>query len=108
MQENALYAITYDAMGNVRTKYNKLTKETSKYTFNSRNQLIKYIKQDENNNTIKTIEFAYDAFGRRVSKTEDNITQKYLYDGDDIIAILDDQNKVITTITHDESIDTPL
>jgi len=33
MQENALYAITYDVMGNVRTKYNKLTKETSKYTF---------------------------------------------------------------------------
>jgi YD repeat-containing protein len=108
MQENALYAITYDAMGNIASKYNKLTKETSKYTFNARNQLTQYVQQDENNQTVKTLNFTYDAFGRRASKTEDNITQKYLYDGDDIIAILDGNNQVITTITHDESIDTPL
>jgi len=36
------------------------------------------------------------------------VEQRYLYDGDDIIAILDEQNQVIATITHDENIDTPL
>ena len=108
MQENALYTLTYDAMGNLKTKYNKLTKETNTYTFNSRNQLITFTQTDENNQTVKTLSFTYDAFGRRVSKTEDGTTQKYLYDGDDIIAILDEQNQVIATITHDESIDTPL
>jgi len=108
MSENALYKITYDSMGNIKTKYNRLTNTTSNYTFNSRNQLVSYEQLDENNETIKTLEFTYDAFGRRVRKTEDGITQKYLYDGDDIIAILDNQNQVIATITHDESIDTPL
>ena len=71
-------------------------------------RLVSYTKQDKNNQTIKTLEFVYDAFGRRVSKTEDGVTQKYLYDGDNIITILDEQNQVIATITHDESIDTPL
>jgi RHS repeat-associated protein len=66
------------------------------------------VQQDENNQTVKTLNFTYDAFGRRASNTEDGAPQKYLYDGDDIIAILDDQNKVIATITHDESIDRPL
>jgi len=95
-------------MGNIKTKYNKLTNTTSKYTFNSRNQLVSYKQLDDANQTTKTLSYTYDAFGRRVSKTEDGVTQKYLYDGDDIVAILDDQNQVIATITHDESIDTPL
>ena len=107
-ESSDIYTLAYDAMGNLKTKYNKLTKETTTYTFNARNQLIGYTKQDENNQTVKTLEFAYDALGRRVSKTEDGVTQKYLYDGDNIIAILDEQNQVIATLTHDESIDTPL
>ena len=56
------YAFTYDAMGNIETKTNKVTNEKTTYTFNSRNQLISYIKLDENNNTIKTLEYTYDAF----------------------------------------------
>jgi RHS repeat-associated protein len=108
MNENLLYKITYDAMGNIATKYNKLTQHTSNYTFNARNQLTSYSKLDENNNTTKTLSYTYDAFNRRVSKTEDNVEQKYLYDGDDIVALLDSSNQVIATITHDESIDTPL
>jgi len=108
MNESLLYKITYDSMGNIKTKYNKLNKTLNTYTFNARNQLIQFTKQDENNQTIKTLTYTYDAFNRRVSKTEDNTTQKYLYDGDDIIAILDEQNQVIATITHDESIDTAL
>ncbi len=81
---------------------------TSNYTFNARNQLVSYEQPDDANQTTKTLEFAYDAFGRRVSKTQDGVEQKYLYDGDDIVAILDSNNQVIATITHDESIDTPL
>ena len=113
MSENALYKITYDVMGNIKTKYNKLDKTLNTYTFNARNQLTSFTKQDENNNTTKTLTYTYDAFNRRVSKTDTpagsaTVTQKYLYDGDDIVAILDSSNAVIATITHDESIDTPL
>jgi RHS repeat-associated protein len=113
MSENALYKITYDVMGNIKTKYNKLDKTLNTYTFNARNQLTSFTKQDENNNTTKTLTYTYDAFNRRVSKTDTSagsatVTQKYLYDGDDIVAILDSSNAVIATITHDESIDTPL
>jgi len=108
MSENLFYKITYDNMGNIKTKYNKLSKETSTYTFNSRNQLIKYKKVDENKSSLKTLDYSYDAFNRRISKTEDGNLTQYLYDGDDIIAILDKQNQVIATITHNESIDTPL
>jgi len=103
-----IYIITYDSMGNIKSKHNKLTNTTSNYTFNSRNQLVSYEQLDDTNQTTKTLTYTYDAFNRRVSKIEDGVEQKYLYDGDDIIAILDNQNQVVATITHDESIDTPL
>ena len=108
-----IYVITYDSMGNIKSKHNKLTNTTSNYTFNSRNQLVSYAQLDESNQTTKTLSYTYDAFNRRVSKTDTSagsatVTQKYLYDGDDIVAILDSNNAVIATITHDESIDTPL
>ena len=103
-----IYVITYDSMGNIKSKHNKLTNTTSNYTFNSRNQLVSYEQLDDSNQTTKTLSYTYDAFNRRVSKTEDATDQRYLYNGDDIVAILDDQNQVIATITHDESIDTPL
>ena len=66
------------------------------------------MKQDDANTTLKTLEFTYDALGRRASKTIDGVTQNYLYDGEDIIAILDSNNNPISIITHGESIDTPL
>jgi len=99
---------SYDAMGNIKTKYNKLTNTTSKYTFNSRNQLAHYEQLDENNQTIKTLDFTYDGLGRRVSKTEDGVIQKYLYDGDDIIAILDESNNIVATLVYADKVDMPL
>ncbi len=103
-----IYTVTYDSMGNIKSKHNKLTNTTSNYTFNTRNQLVSYEKLDDANQTTKALNYTYDAFNRRVSKTEDGVEQKYLYDGDDIVAILDSSNAVIATITHDESIDTAL
>ena len=68
-----IYTITYDSMGNIKTKYNKLTKKTTTYTFNARNQLTQYVEQDENNQTTKTLSYTYDAFNRRASKTEETV-----------------------------------
>ena len=43
-----------------------------------------------------------------MGKTEDGVTKRYLYDGPNIIAILDQNNNIIATITHYPTIDTPL
>ena len=34
MNESLLYNLTYDSMGNIKTKYNKLNKTRNSYTFN--------------------------------------------------------------------------
>ena len=123
-----------DAIGNIVTysydKAGKLIKEiqlgidiTTSYDAESNVKILSLATSINNNaftydvNSIQTkLHYpnntseanSYDAFNRRISKTEDGNLTQYLYDGDDIIAILDKQNQVIATITHNESIDTPL
>jgi RHS repeat-associated protein len=106
------FTLTYDDNGNLKTKTNKENNQTKFYTFNARNQLLEVISKDENNQTLKTLTFTYDGLNRRYSKTittnDTNTTYKYLYDGYDIVAILDQDNNPLSTITHGESIDQPL
>ena len=105
---NDRYDITYDSSGNIKTKYDKINKTTSYYTFDARNRLIKYEKQDENNNTITLITYEYDPLGRRISKTINNQKEYYIYNENDIIAILDSNKNEKAYITHYDGIDTPL
>ena len=105
---NDRYDITYDSSGNIKTKYDKINKTTSYYTFDARNRLIKYEKQDENNNTITLITYEYDPLGRRISKTTNGQKEYYVYNENDIIAVLDSNKNEKAYITHYDSIDTPL
>jgi len=94
---------SYDKVGNI----------LKEYTFNDLNQLTKVITKDNTTNTIlKTLSFTYDPVNRRYSKTttinNTSTYHRYLYDAIDIIAILDKNNNILSTITHSENIDQPL
>ncbi len=66
------HTLEYDADGN-------LTKDASStYTYNDRNQLTELV-QGSNKRS-----FAYDPFGRRLSKTVNGTTTSYLYDGGNV------------------------
>ena len=107
------YIYTYDDKGNLKTKKSKKDNSKKIYTFNAQNQLLKVETKSKNNNFIKSFVFTYDALNRRVSKThtsiDNNYSHYYLYDGLNIVAILNNNTKeLISTITYDDKIDTPL
>jgi RHS repeat-associated protein len=106
--KNDLSQLGYDPLGNIITKQNRLTNTAATYTFDPKSRLVAYEQKDETNTTVKSLAFRYDPLGRRVGKTEDGVTKRYLYDGPNIIAILDQNNNIIATITHYPTIDTPL
>jgi RHS repeat-associated protein len=66
--------LTYDANGNLTFD------GTNTYTWDARNRLV----QMSNGSLLAS--FVYDALGRRVSKTMNGATTRYLYDGNDIVA----------------------
>ena len=66
--------LTYDANGNL-VNDGALT-----HTWDARNRLISRIGPGINES------YAYDALGRRISKTVNSVTTQFLYDGNDIVA----------------------
>jgi RHS repeat-associated protein len=74
--------LTYDANGNLIEK--RGASGTTTYTWDTRNQLIGI------NGPRIVANFKYDALGRRTVKTVNGKTMKYLYDGIDIHAEIDE------------------
>ena len=77
------------------------------YYYDCENRLIDV--NDSSDNTI--VSFAYDAFGRRVSKTvHDNpdVVTRYCYDGDQVIAEYDGSGNLLKFYIYGPGIDEPV
>ena len=105
---------TYDAVGNRQTSGNQQfpqTNEAVAYSYDDENRLTGVqITQGSN---INQYAFAYDPFGRRISKCKviNNTcseTTNYVYDGQNIIMEYDQSGNVTAKYTHGPNIDDPL
>jgi RHS repeat-associated protein len=114
---------TYDQVGNRLTKVPDTApsvNETTQYTYDDENRLTGV--QITQNGNVKQLTFAYDPFGRRISKTivQDGIgtdcqnpkvcprTTNYVYDKQNIIMEYDQNNNTTAKYTHGTNIDEPL
>ena len=109
--QNDNYYYVYDKAGNLKAKKSTTTSKQIEYRYNNFNELISvkyYIKAK----LVKTLLFTYDALRRRASKqlidNINNYKHYYLYDGLNIIAILDSNKQLLSTITHNNELDSPL
>jgi RHS repeat-associated protein len=119
----------YDLNGNLVKKTQSIEgniKLITSYTYDDENRLIDVTIQ--RGDKIREISFAYDPFGRRISRTvqqedldeDNNIIDKlldkqfyprttfYIYDEQNIIAEYDDNRKLIASYVHGPNIDEPL
>lgn len=114
---------TYDPVGNRLTKAPDMppnTNATTQYSYDDENRLTGV--QITQNGNIKQLTFAYDPFGKRISKTivQDAIgtdcqspnvcprTINYVYDGQNIIMEYDQTGNITAKYTHGPNIDEPL
>ncbi len=85
------YNLTYDANGNALTRYGTNAQwgtDSSTYTWDALSRLTSMTTWPAGG-AHTTVSFAYDALGRRVSKTVNGVTQWYAHDGDQVAMILD-------------------
>jgi len=120
--ETKAYLYAYDARGNLHTKTHKESTATTVYTFNLFNQLIAVRSYQANLQEIllESWEYGYDALNRRIFKSytnhytktdpayKESFSHHYLYHHQAIIAILDEEQNILATLTHADTIDTPL
>ncbi len=100
--EDDTYTYTYDLDGNMVSKVKKAGGETTTYNYNSEDQLIGVTTP------IQTISYKYDSLGRRIEKNVSGTITRYIYDGEDIIQELDQNNQITATYTHGPGIDEPI
>ncbi len=97
--------MAYDNNGNLSSVTN--TCGTTNYTWNARNQLVG-ISGFTSACGALTASFKYDALGRRIEKTINGITTRYLYDGLDIIQEKNQSGAVTANYIRTLNIDEPL
>lgn len=109
IQDDGQYTYVYDLNGNITYKQNKTNGISYAFEYSALNQLKKATVTSTplNGNILKTIEYKYDPAGRRIMRqltdyqdSSKSKTQKYYYDGDNIIAELDNSDNLTASYTH--------
>jgi RHS repeat-associated protein len=101
--DDGTFTYTYDDNGNLETKNDKVTFETTTYTYDAENQLDRI---DLPGGTF--VEYAYDGLGRRIQKDVNGTATRYVYDNEDIVVEFDESNVQQARYTHGARIDEPL
>jgi RHS repeat-associated protein len=97
------FTYTSDANGNVTARRSRASGETTTYIYDSGNHLVQV---NGPSGTVAT--YKYDAAGNRVEKNVDGTIIHYLYDGKNVLAILDANNNILESFTDGPGIDSPL
>ncbi len=101
---------SYDARGNLLLESDRGTGARVAYTWNARNQLrqVDYFANAITTLPVRRIQYTYDPIGRRASKTDNGAAQNFVYDGDDLVAVLDASGGVVFSNVFSGAIDEPL
>lgn len=103
--ENSSFTYTYDADGNLTSKTDKATNQTTTYSFDSQNDLIQTLT------TGVAWQYRFDANNRRIGKSSSTFAGQgsvYVYDGQNILAILNATNDPEFVFTDTPRIDESL
>jgi len=108
--EDADNTYSYDANGNMTLKQNKTTGARTAYTWNYEGKLIKLERFADEvvTSASNTTFFSYGPLGRRWIRTKDGVTEKFVYNGQDLIGTLNDANVIVANVTFGPNVDEPL
>lgn len=96
---------TYDREGNLATKSNIATGVVTTYNYDFRNRLVGVVDRNLSGNTTQSVEFKYDAFNRRISKTVNGQTTYFVNDGDELWAELNPAGEIISRYLQGADVD---
>jgi RHS repeat-associated protein len=105
LTSNSSFTYVYDNNGNQTGVTSKLTNQTTTYNYDGQNELVGASMPSGN------ASYQYDAMGRRVERTTNTVVGQpiyYVYDNQDIVAMVDGSGNLIALFTRGPNIDEPL
>ena len=77
------FRYTYDREGNLKTKTNVADSSVTEYTWDYRNRMLGVEERSAGGIVLKTVQYAYDPTGRRISEIVNGVaTLRVVHDGD--------------------------
>ncbi|MBI2265911.1 MAG: RHS repeat-associated core domain-containing protein [Armatimonadetes bacterium] len=100
----------WDPNGNLSQKQKKTSLEVTRYTYNGEDQLsrVEVFPNPAAPTPSLSVEYNYDAFGRRITKSANGDIKRFAYDGEDILCETDAAGTIAQTYAHGPGIDEPL
>lgn len=95
LQSDSSFTYTTDANGNTTSRTSRSSGNETTFVYDSRNSLI-----SANGPSGVSGAYKYDPAGRRVERTVNGTTYRYIYDGLRLIATLDANNNLLTFFTY--------
>src|SRR2546425_1210705 len=107
---DAALLYSYDPNGNLIRKQAKSGGARTEFSWNAKNQLLRVERFPTATSATPTSTsvFTYDPLGRRVSKTQDGVGERYVYAGADLVGVLDDAGTTVKAFTFGAGVDRPL
>ena len=97
------FTYTTNANGNVVTRTSRASGYMETFIYDSGNRMV-----EVNGPAGVIAAYKYDPAGRRIEKNVGGTITRYVYDGHNVLAILDTSNNLLALFTHGPGIDSPL
>ena len=108
---DGLFDYEYDGEGNLVLK-TKLTTdedgqagETTEYEYDHRNRLISVTIKSEGGVILDEVSYGFDALGRRISRTENGSTVRFVYNGENVWADVNESGDAVARYLFGNNID---
>jgi YD repeat-containing protein len=108
------YTYEYDGEGNLTKRIS--ANEITEYTWDYRNRLTQVVVKNSAGQIIKSVEYTYDVFDRRLAKSVDPdgigaqpiVIERFVYDGDHIVLVFDGAGNLTHRYLHYAAVGSPV
>ena len=108
LQSDGVYNYEYDGEGNRIKQIEIASLKVTEYVWDYRNRLTGVITKDSNGNVVKSVEYTYDVFNRRIAKEIDSdgngpivpLVEGLVYDGEHILLSFDGEGNQTHRYLH--------
>lgn len=110
LRRDDTYDYSYDVLGNLTQKTQRSSGARTVYSWDGWNRLIRVERfPDATTPTpLQSTTYGYDALGRRATRSQDGVIERFVYNGLDRIASVDAGAALIQRVTYGPEVDTPL
>lgn len=106
--ENDQYHYEYDLNGDLELRIDKVTLDQVSFEYDHSRRLVRIAAAASGGTLLWETRWSYDALGRRVAVEENGVVRRYLYDGENPIAVVDVSGNVLERRLYGRGIDEAL